>query len=151
MTEASAGPVPFFTADHRACDALWADIETALDDGRTDLGEDLARFSARMRVHLDMEEQVLFPAFEQATGMQGGGPTAVMRMEHDQLRAVLGRMEALAGEGNWDGLLDEGDTLHMLIQQHNAKEEGILYPMAERVLSAQWGGIAEKLAAYERP
>ena len=32
------------------------------------------------------------------------------------------------------GLLD---TLHLVIQQHNAKEEAILYPLADRALASE--------------
>jgi len=147
MPEPQAGPVVFFTADHRDCDGLWADLEAAIDAGRTDLADDFTTFRSRMVSHLAMEEEVLFPAFEQATGMTGGGPTFVMRHEHDQQRAVLDRMAALASQGDWEGVLDEGDTLHMLVQQHNAKEEGMLYPMALRALGAEWDGLAEKVQA----
>jgi hemerythrin-like domain-containing protein len=36
----------------------------------------------------------------------------------------------------------------MLIQQHNRKEEHILYPMSENALGAEWTEIHERLAAY---
>jgi hemerythrin-like domain-containing protein len=103
-------------------------------------------FSARLLHHLAMEEDILFPAFEAATGMRGG-PTHVMRSEHTQMRAVLTEMERRMSTGDLDGLLDQGDTLLMLIQQHNAKEEGMLYPMAEQALGEQWDSLAARLAA----
>ena len=42
----------------------------------------------------------------------------------------------------------EGDTLLLLIQQHNQKEEHILYPMCENALAAEWTEIHERLASY---
>jgi hemerythrin-like domain-containing protein len=33
----------------------------------------------------------------------------------------------------------------MLVQQHNQKEEGMLYPMANDVLAADWDTLKEKL------
>jgi hypothetical protein len=44
--------------------------------------------------------------------------------------------------------LDIGDTLLMLVQQHNVKEEGMLYPMSENVLGGNWPGLAAKLEEY---
>jgi hemerythrin-like domain-containing protein len=41
-----------------------------------------------------------------------------------------------------------GDTLLMLIQQHNQKEEHMLYTMAERALAADWAKLRERLIAY---
>jgi iron-sulfur cluster repair protein YtfE (RIC family) len=59
---------------------------------------------------------------------------------------VLDAMARAAATGNVDSVLDHGDTLLMLIQQHNLKEEGMLYPMAERALGgAAWGPIAEAI------
>jgi len=105
-------------------------------------------FEASLREHLDMEEQVLFPAFEAATGMTDSGPTFVMRMEHEQMRGLLEQMGTALERGDHDALLDQGDTLLMLIQQHNQKEEGMLYPMSERALASEWPALHERVAAY---
>ena len=91
-----------------------------------------------------MEEEVVFPAFEQTTGMTGG-PTAIMRMEHTQMRGILDQMAADALEGDFESVADHGDTLLMVIQQHNMKEENILYPMVEQHLADQWAQLATQL------
>jgi len=98
-----------------------------------------------MRTHLGNEEELLFPAFEAATGMTKAGPTFVMRSEHEQMRALLGRMQAAVERGDLRELLDQGDTLLLLIGQHNSKEEGMLYPLAERALAARWPEIRARL------
>jgi len=137
-----------FTEDHRGIDALWADLEAAVDSGSESnaaLVERARAYVAHMNRHLAMEEEVLFPAFEHATGIVMG-PTRVMRMEHDQMRVVLGQIIDHAERGDFDGMLDHGDTLHMLIQQHNAKEEGMLYPMSAAHLS--WAELVPKLKSY---
>ena len=131
----------FFTTDHRACDQLWADLEQAVDGG-----EPLpvwTAFDEAMRRHLGWEEEIIFPAFEQRMGP--GGPTSVMRAEHTQMRGVLDAMQGCADAGSWEDLLDHGDTLLMLIQQHNMKEEGILYPMCDRFLTDEWPAIEARL------
>lgn len=142
-----AGPVRFFTADHRRCDEIWARLEAAADGDDTEaLRRLFAEFDGALRQHLEMEEQILFPAFEAATGMRGG-PTQVMRMEHTQMRSLLDRMAQSAASGDATGVVDRGDTLLMLIQQHNLKEEGMLYPMTERALGGEaWPPIADRLA-----
>lgn len=143
------GPLSFLTADHRACDALWGELEEALDaDDATRSGSLWSGFDAALRRHLAMEEEVIFPAFQDATGMRGFGPVEVMKMEHTQIRALLDRMGREADGSNWQGLMDEGDTLMMLIGQHNAKEEGILYPMLDMHLRGGWAGLTEKLTSY---
>ena len=105
-------------------------------------------FQAEMLRHLRMEEEVMFPAFEQASGMTGGGPTFVMRSEHEQMRGLIEQMGSAADGDDYDELVDLGDTLLMLIQQHNQKEEQMLYPMAEQALAADWEEILERLSGY---
>jgi hemerythrin-like domain-containing protein len=143
------GPDAFFTADHRECDRLWGELESLCREGDAKAARDAwTSFDRAMRRHFAMEEEVLFPAVEAAAGlMPHAGPTAVMRSEHEQMRGLLGQMEA-AASSDLDELLDLGDTLLMLIQQHNTKEEGILYPMAGRALQADWDRLAEKLDRY---
>lgn len=137
------GLIGFFTEDHRSCDRDWAAVEAAADGG--DLLAAFTAFDKHMRKHLAMEEDVLFPAFEESTGMVGG-PTHVMRGEHVQMRALLDEMGRLAHAGDARGVLDQGDTLMMLIQQHNVKEEGMLYPMCSMHLA--WAPIKGKIAGY---
>jgi hemerythrin-like domain-containing protein len=136
----------YFTADHRDCDAQWAAVETSVDAGNAqDIEASWSRFDTGMRRHLDMEEQVLFPAFEQRTGMVDAGPTFVMRGEHTQMRGVLEQMAGALAGGDHRELLDLGDTLLMLIQQHNSKEERMLYPLAEEALASEWPELRARL------
>ena len=146
MSNASHSLVEFFTLGHRQCDGMWAAVATAAEAGAADaVAESWGAFQSELLKHLRMEEEVLFPAFEQATGMTDGGPTFVMRPEHDQMRGLLEQMDAAAEGGEHDELADLGDTLLMLIQQHNLKEEHMLYPMAEQALGADWAKIRERL------
>ena len=144
-----SGLAAFFEQDHRDCDARWVDVEELLDT----LDVDAARvawqkFDAGMRRHIAMEEEVLFPALESAARMGGGGPTAMMRMEHQQMRGLLDQIESAMESGEAEQALDIGDTLLMLVQQHNIKEEGMLYPMAENVLAGSWAKLAVLLEEY---
>jgi hemerythrin-like domain-containing protein len=148
MTDAARGLADHFTNDHRSCDAEWGEVEAAGESGdraRTETA--WKRFDTAMRTHLGREEEVLFPAFEAATGMTRAGPTFVMRSEHEQMRALLGRMQTAIEQGDIRELLDQGDSLLLLIGQHNQKEEGMLYPLAERALAAKWPEIRARLQA----
>lgn len=136
----------FFIDDHKICDEHWAAVEAAITGkNATQITTAWEKFERLMHRHLRWEEEVLFPALEDATGMHGGGPTFVMRHEHQQMRGLLAQMQAAVKQGRFDAVLDDGDTLLMIIQQHNAKEEGILYPMADNVLADQWQQLCSKL------
>ena len=59
---------------------------------------------------------------------------------------MTGALEA----GDTAELIDQGDTLLMLIQQHNSKEEAMLYPLAERSLASQWPELEKQLVGMAR-
>jgi iron-sulfur cluster repair protein YtfE (RIC family) len=139
----------FFTQDHRDCDARWADVEELLDASDIETAQPAwEKFDIGMRRHMAMEEEVLFPAFDVRSGMGGGGPVAMMKMEHQQMRGLLDQIGECMDAGDAQEALDIGDTLLMLVQQHNVKEEGMLYPMAENLLANEWAELAAVLAEY---
>ena len=120
---------------HRDCDDLFARAETSADGGNwTDTTALWTEFSAKMEQHLCMEEQVLFPAFENETG-HTQGPTAVMRMEHEQMRALMKELVTCVNNEDRERFLGLAESLLLLIQQHNMKEEQMLYPMTDQALN----------------
>ncbi len=126
----------YLGGDHRACDDLFASAEAAVAQKNWDNAHSLFdRFQAAMAHHLRMEEEVLFPAFEARTG-NTMGPTYVMRTEHEQMRALMQDMAHAARAADRNGYLGLSETLNMLMQQHNLKEENMLYPMSDQVLAA---------------
>jgi hemerythrin-like domain-containing protein len=140
----------FMGTDHRACDDLFALAEEAAANSNWDSARALfGKFQAAMAHHLAMEEEALFPAFEERTGMRAG-PTQVMRMEHEQMRALIDDMAAAAEAGNVSAYLGASETLNMLMQQHNIKEENMLYPMADRALGADGEAVIHSMQAVEK-
>ncbi len=124
----------YLTEDHEHCDHLFAEAENAVDAGDWSLAVD--RFAALrqdVRRHFAREEDILFPAFEARTGMVGG-PTSVMRDEHEQMRNTLEAMAATVAGRDARTFLGLSETLLMLMRQHNMKEERILYPMADQAM-----------------
>ncbi|MBK5915373.1 hemerythrin [Rhodocyclus purpureus] len=136
---ATASIRDFMAGDHRHCDDLFAAVEAALAKGGADAltAAQVAfeAFRAAMEAHFGAEETQLFPAFEQATGMSSG-PTAVMRGEHEQMRELMSAAAAALAAGEPDDYAGEAETLLILMQQHNVKEESILYPMCDRQIPA---------------
>jgi len=134
-----------FGDDHRRCDEQFAQAEAAARAG--DMGRCAGLFEtfrgALLR-HIRLEEEVLFPGFEAATG-NTGGPTRVMRDEHAMLRELMERLGTAAVAGATADYLAAARTLTMLLEQHNMKEEGILYPMCDRVLAHEWDRLRAQI------
>lgn len=124
----------FMAQDHRDCDQLFAKAENAAskEDWET-ASQVFNEFIQAMERHLGIEEQTLFPAFEEATGIVTG-PTEMMRMEHEQMRTLFSEMKAAMEQRDSDNYLGEAETLLILMQQHNMKEEQILYNIMDQRL-----------------
>lgn len=134
---------------HKHCDEIFADAEEACGSGDWATGEvAFVRLRNELETHFGSEEEVLFPAFEQATGMTSG-PTEVMRSEHRQMRDLLAQMQGALNARDSDAFGGAAETLLILMQQHNMKEENILYPMCDSALgnSDLAASLAERLKA----
>lgn len=103
------------------------------------------------RRHHGKEEARLFPAMESAGLPPHHGPTAVMRHEHEVGRAEVRRMDAAlrdfedAKGGAADAFAFAARTFVDFLREHIAKEDEILFPMADRILGddAQTALLAE--------
>jgi len=134
------------TEHHRLCDDLFESASEAADAGDWPaLRARLAVLSDALTRHFAFEEDALFPAFEDATGMREG-PTAVMRLEHAHMRNLLEGLAAASPEHDPDGCRAELDNLFVMLQQHNAKEEGVLYPACDQLPADQRTALAAEAA-----
>lgn len=125
----------FMAQDHKDCDQVFANAEKAAstEDWAT-ATQTFNEFIDVMERHLGIEENDLFPAFEAATGITMG-PTEMMRMEHDQMRELFAEMRKAVEQQSSDDYLGASETLLIMMQQHNMKEEQILYNMMDQHLS----------------
>ncbi len=138
-----AGIGEYMINHHKECDTLFARAEEAVGAGDwTRAQAEYEAFAHQMDRHFDMEENILFSEFDRRTG-HVGGPTMVMRMEHDQMRVVLHELSAALDAKDSSQYLGHSETLLVLMQQHNYKEEAILYNMIDQV----FGGDVDKLVA----
>ncbi len=140
----------FLSTDHRACDEQFAAAEEAVAQKQWERAKrDFGRFETAMERHFAMEEQVLFPAFEARTGMSSG-PTQLMRMEHEQMRTLIREMGKALETSDQPRYLGLSETLNMLMQQHNVKEESMLYPMSDRVLGEDSNKVVQDMNALPK-
>jgi hemerythrin-like domain-containing protein len=92
------------------------------------------------RFHHAKEEDVLFAALVKNGMPRENSPIAAMLMEHEQGRAYVRGMETAFNEamsglpGREDDIAENALAYAALLRDHIAKEDEILYPLAERVL-----------------
>jgi len=93
------------------------------------------------KCHHGKEEDLLFPALEEAGVPKKGGPIGVMLIEHEQGRNhIKGMSEAFDKFKKGDRkasvkIAENSESYIAILTQHIDKEEGILFPMADKVLS----------------
>ena len=134
----------YLSADHGRCDELFAAMEDAAAKSIEDAKGAYEEFAKETERHFQMEERVMFLEFEQKTGMTQG-PTAMMRHEHTQMRNLLSDMGKAIEAKDKDKFFGSSETLMILMQQHNMKEEQMLYTMAQQHLSAESDRIVDMM------
>jgi len=111
-----------------------------------------ALLASALASHAALEEELLFQTLESFIGP--GGPLAVMRMEHNQIEENLAAIPGHETSGQAREVLFQ--TIQ-IARSHFAKEEQILYPLAERALGhdqlfelgKQWAARRKVMVASE--
>jgi iron-sulfur cluster repair protein YtfE (RIC family) len=135
----------YLAEDQRRLDALLASCLAAARAADFEVARTVFRhFEAAFLLHMKVEEQVVFPVFEDRTGLQWG-PTMTLRGEHRALRhAVAGLQEGLA-LANLRLVETGASELEKLSPDHEGKEANVFFPMTDRLL-----GPGERAALVER-
>jgi hemerythrin-like domain-containing protein len=134
----------YFAKDHDRLDDLFVRFQDLKRKNFAAAKDHFKRFLAGLQRHIVWEEDILFPIFERNAGMHGGGPTAVMRVEHRQIREYLDAIHDKVRAGSPESDEAERDLLEVL-SAHNRKEESILYPTIDSTLAP-----AERSAVFEQ-
>jgi hemerythrin-like domain-containing protein len=103
--------------------------------------------------HHAKEEQILFPALEEAGFPRDDGPVAVMLHEHDLGRSLIARMRELSpleSDAARAGFRDAAQQYAELLSQHIQKENDVLFRMAERAIDGpERERLEEAFSSYE--
>lgn len=137
----------YLVPDHQRCDDFFYRAEAAALRGDWDAAAgQFGQFLSAMKHHFAMEEEVLFPAFEQRSG-NPAGPPRVMRMEHSQMRQLLEELREALAAHDAKAYAGASETLLVLMQQHNLKEEQMLYPMCDHMLARESAELIARMSA----
>jgi hemerythrin-like domain-containing protein len=140
-------PIEELMEEHRVIERALGILEVAadlLDDDEgvdPDLFVDMVDFLSTFadKCHHAKEEKQLFVKMQECGASGEVGPIAVMLREHDDGRAHVRKMAKLSKEKMTEktkkGLSAEARAYVNLLSQHIQKEDKILYPMAEQMLS----------------
>jgi hemerythrin-like domain-containing protein len=113
-----------------------ARIDRGLDVEKRDI-YDFLRFLKEFadKCHHGKEEGILFPAMVKAGIPDKGGPVGVMLSEHAKGRELVKGMEAAVGVPDLKKFARLATEYSDHLKAHIEKENGVLFPTAERVLA----------------
>ena len=122
----------FFEKDHDRLDELFKTFQQLKRSDFPKAKEAFKAFKSGLQRHIVWEEDLLFPLWENKTGMSDSGPTPVMRNEHRQIGQLLEAIHGKVAAQNPDSDKEEQALLDIL-GSHNRKEERALYPAIDQV------------------
>lgn len=113
--------------DHQRLDGLLAETERLVaDDDFDGAGGTFAASDFDLNGHIGMEDRVLFPAFERAAGTVGG-PTAVLRREHVEIRRLAEATAAAIRARHPDRFCGAMGALRDVLDAHVVREERLFF------------------------
>jgi regulator of cell morphogenesis and NO signaling len=122
----------FYEQDHDRLDELFKTFQKFKRSDFAKAKEAFKEFKFGLQRHIVWEEDLLFPLWEEKTGMSDGGPTFVMRNEHRQIGQLLEAIHGKVADQNPECDQEEQALLNLL-GSHNMKEERVLYPAIDQV------------------
>jgi len=135
----------FMKERHHSCDKDFAVAEQAVLDHNWEMAvTSFDNFRTGMASHFHIEEDRLFPALISAGGPDG--PVHVMCMEHAQMNELIEQMTGALAQRDTQGYTGLSETLLIVMQQHNLKEEQMLYPIADHFLATQREALLDSLS-----
>jgi hemerythrin superfamily protein len=126
----------FYEADHDRLDELFKTFQGLKRSDFAKAEDAFKEFKVGLQRHIVWEEELLFPLWEEKTGMIEDGPTPVMRFEHSQIKQLLESIHDKVAQQDPDSDQEEQLLLNLL-GSHNMKEERVLYPSIDNVTSAE--------------
>lgn len=116
-----------YEKDHRKLIDLLQCVQDAKEKGPGETLDAFLHFSGQLERLIEHEENVLFPKFDKVNGLLKEGPTAVMRVEHRQIRWLLSEIREKLSRGDLQTDAEQIVLLEIL-RSHQTQERAIVYP-----------------------
>lgn len=127
-------------SDHQEILKSFDELEKTISEkpiNQEKIGEFLEFTKNFSEPHHKKEEKVLFPALEKKGVPNEGGPIGMMLFEHETKRNHIKKIEQGLEEKNDEKISLNAKSAISLMREHIEKENNILYPMAEGILTPE--------------
>ena len=125
-----------YTEDHEHLRQLFQRFQSLKGTDRSEARNVFHQFKSELERHIRWEEQILFPWFNHKYANLKYSPIPILNREHGQILVYLDDIARKLARDDFDTKVDE-DAIEMVIDMHNQKEEGELFPALDKVLTDQ--------------
>ncbi len=132
-----------FTRDHRRLEHSFKQFQNFKKTDYSRALHAFRDFKKNLDLHLELEEKILSPVFEDKTALCDIGPTVVMRAEHHKIRKALEELDSKFNVSQ--DTSDEEAGFLKLIEEHSQSEERVIYPVIDELTS-----YAEREAIFSK-
>lgn len=123
----------YYEKDHDRLDILFRDYLKLKNLNFAKAKENYVAFKHGIERHIALEREVLFPTFQRKTGIVEG-PIAALEEEHRQILTLVERINLRIQRNDSSSNRLEHDLM-VILGHHNVKEENVLYPVLDHLLS----------------
>lgn len=135
--------------DHRRYEAMLGQLEEQAEiEDWSAVRATFDRLRRELALHIDMENRVLYPAYEALPGTPPA-PTAALRREHDEIARLLRDAAHVLEHSNSDLFLEALGMLDRALTRHHENEEEFFLPMAGHALLARKQEVLRRLAEFD--
>ncbi len=135
--------------DHHKYDVALDECETAADVGEWKNARQLfQRFVSDLKLHMRMEDEVLYPLFIEEHG-DLDGVISHLSEEHDYLAQLVRDLAYIIRSNDFDHFLDSLEPLHGALKRHNEHEEEVFLKLVNQSMLLRREEIIERLKTVQ--
>ena len=127
-------------------------LEECIELANLNLWEDcedvFITFVRSLKVHMAMEEEVLYPAYEQHSDFPQD-PVRALRQDHDRLFQLVRDIYQILKSRDSEHFVDAVKPVVVSLHHHHDKEEDFFLPMAGHLLMPYRESIVDELKNFD--
>ena len=102
-----------------------------------------AIFSIHLEKHILLEDQILFPRFDEYIGVKKGmGPSVIAKRDHENILKLLDQVKQAFENYNLQKIHYAGHHLYRALTKHHEREGQIQYPLSNKFIPEdEWKSI----------
>lgn len=139
----------YLSGEHIQSRKLFADAERAVCEEQWEIA--ILHFEHLifdLEQHFKKEELISFPSLVSALE-HAQVPIAVMYQEHNQIRRLLIHIRLILRRRDKNSFLRNSESLITLMNQHNHREENIIYHIAGDMLHKEISDVIRQMDSFE--